>query len=103
MAVNLTTPEAVPDIQYQGITKIDFDVPHYLDGSDMKLNKPDIRCIVTVATWAGDGTQIREERFQVFFPDWPGVFTADVQTIYSRIEAYAESEGYIGAGTPEAL
>lgn len=103
MAVNLTTPTPVPDIAYQGVTKIDFDIPHFLNGAAMDINKPDTRCIVTVGTWAGDGTLISEERFQVFLPDWPAIFKTDVQTMYTRIENYCISEGYIGAGTPETL
>jgi hypothetical protein len=59
MAIDLTTPVAVPDISYQGITKVDFHFPHYLDSGDgnaMKLTKPGITVVFTVTTWAGDGT-----------------------------------------------
>lgn len=103
MAVNLTTPVVVPDVEYQGITKIDFPVPHFLDQGEIKINKPDIAAIFYVTTWDGDGNFLREQRYFVPFSEWPGVFKTDVQTVYSRIENYAISEGYIGAGTPEAL
>jgi len=104
MAIELTTPVPIPDTTFQGITKIDFHFPHFKDtGEVMKLNKPDIVAVFTVTTWTGDGTVLSEARHKADFPDWPANFTIDVQSVYSRIEQYAESQGFIGAGTPESI
>jgi hypothetical protein len=105
MAINLTTPVPVADITHQGVTKIEFSIPHYFDGnsSTMKMNKPDTMVVFIVATWDGDGNVLSESRHMAAFPDWPQAFTTDVRAVYSRVEQYAISQGFIGAGTAEAV
>lgn len=106
MAINLTTPVAVPDVSYQGITKIDLHFPHYMDAGDnnaMKLNKSDLTVVFIVTTWDGGGRVIEETRHSVTFPSWPPAFITDVAAVYSRLENYAISQGFIGAGTGETV
>lgn len=106
MAVSLTTPVAVGDIAYQAITKVDLMFPHYMDTGDnnaMKIEKGQVRVVFEVTTWTGDGDVLDTKRYMEEFSNWPAAFTTDVRAVYDRIEQYSINQGYIGAGTGEAL
>ena len=106
MAINLTTPIAVPDVAYQGITNIDFHLPHYMDvgnSNAMKLNKPDVVVMFVVTTWDGDGRVISEETHHSVFSGWPPAFITDVSSVYGKLEQYSISQGFMNDGTGEAI
>ena len=106
MAINLTTAETVADIQYQGITSIEYQIPHYKDTGDnnaMKIDKNSVQVMFIVTTWTGDGEVLRRERYTEVFSNWPASFVTDTRAVYDKLEQYAVTQGYIGNGTGEVI
>ena len=103
MAIDLTTEQIVNPVTFQGITKISFDIPHEPDSNGMSIFREGIRVSFLVVSWTDTGQIISSSSHSAYFADWPANFKTDVRAVYDRIEQYAISQGFIGAGTPEVL
>lgn len=103
MAIELTTEIVVPDIKYQGVTKIEFVLPHALDTGAMKIDRPNVGVIFYITTWAGDGSELSVNRHLIPLAEWTTGFLTDVKDMYAKVEQYAISNGYMGDGTGEVL
>lgn len=105
MAVDLTT-SITKTANYQGITKMEFVVPHIIDPQDttsMIINKGDVMVVFHVTTWDEDGVELYTERHHEYLGAWSQLFKDDVKAVYSRLEQFAISQGLLGDGTAEVL
>ena len=105
MATALTAPVIRPSVTYQGITKVEFKIPHKRDLSGLQANIDKDRVAVhyEVSSWNETGEVITRQFRTVPFPDWPASFATDVKAMYAKLETDAKAEGLIGAGTDEPL
>jgi len=105
MAIDLTVPEAQPAVTYQGITRMDVYFPHEFNdiSGAMLLRKPDINLRYYVTSWTANGEIQITERVVNKFDTWPAALITDMKNLYAKIEAHAQANGYIGAGTAEPV
>ena len=104
MARTLTTPVDTPDVGYQAIESIRFNIPHTWDGNDIVLVKDSISVTMTIANYDVTGQLINRHNQILYFPSWPAAFITETNTLYSMIENWAETQGIIlGEGSTESI
>lgn len=105
MARDLDTPVDRPDIQYQAIDGIRFEIPHRLDGTNgIVLHKTSIRVGISVTNYDVEGQVVDRQTYYLNFSQWPAAFVTEANSLYSMIETWAEGQGIIyGSGTTETI
>lgn len=105
MATTLTSPVDLGSVTHQGITSIQFKIPHKrsVDGTQAIVNRDRVVVAYQVTTWDGNGKVIATASRTVAFANWPNAFKTDARGVYAKLELDAKNNGLIGAGTGEDL
>ena len=105
MGRKLDTPVDHPDLGYQCIDGIRFEIPHLWNGSDMAIVKASVYVTYTITNYDVNGNfHSRQGPYTVPFGEWNASFIAEANSIYQTVEAHATSQGYIlGSGTTESI
>jgi len=102
MATTLTSPIAAPAVTYQEISRVEFYIPHTLNGS-LVIDRSKVTVAYDVVTRDASGKLVSRATRSVPFSSWPASFKTDVASMYAKIEQDAKANGLIGAGTDEAI
>ena len=105
MGRTLDTPVDQPDLGFQCIDGIRFEIPHVWNGSAMVLAKESIYVSFNITNYDTTGAVMnRLGPYTVKFADWTAGFISDANAVYSTIEAYCVQQGIIvGTGTTETI
>lgn len=105
MGTRLNIPIDQSAVTDQGITGVQFQVPHRLsaDGSRSVIDRGLIQVQYHVTTWDASGRRVAQAQRTVAFADWPAQFSDAVRQVYQMLEIDARNNGLFGAGTDETI
>lgn len=105
MARTYTTPEARSNITQGGLSGFRFEIPHVRNAGNtaMEIAVPSVYVSMDIIKYDTDGSVAGRFTVTEKFPDWPAAFVAEVNAVRQRLEALAETKGYLAPGTSEDL
>ena len=105
MGRKLDTPIDKPDLTYQQIDSIRFEIPSdETSQTDVVIAKNSVRVDVTWTNYDADKNVMGRDSTTLSYPQWPQAFKDECNSLYQMIENWLEGQGIIeGSGTTETF